>query len=247
MSIERSGLSAGIGIERVGGGFDARSVDLDAAIKRRLGGWTVRVSGYAGAAQTDVAAYARSFTRSSPQTASFTCSPRSATVIGQSQTASSPPHSLNLSLDLEQTTARGSVHAGGFATQLSDALVQADATSAFDAEYTAELAAANEVVCGAAARGSLQTLARRWESVPVLRQREWFVEGERHIGTVRLRAFIERFSDVVSVSPPGLALASSSLIPGAQVPHIAPLRGAFAASVPVGGATIALGARLFRQ
>jgi hypothetical protein len=230
--------------ERTGGGFSGRAIDVDASWKGRIAGFDARVAAYSGAAQSDVASYARSYPLSAPSGAALTCDPPSATVVAPSATALSPPRATTLTLDLERSSRLTTVQAGGFVSRVRNALVRAAVVdpAALPPGYDAALAAAYAPVCGNALLTANDTILQRWESIPVLDQREWFVDVRRRVGAIELRAFVERFDDVATVVG-NLAGRRTDVVRGAQLPHVSSLRTGFIASAPLGAAKLAAGIR----
>lgn len=245
LGLTRFGTTVGIGAERTEGAFSSGSLIFDAAFRARIAGFDTHIAGYAGPAQTEIASYVRSFSFASPATASFTCDPGSAVLTAPSETAPEPPHTVTLSVDATRSSSTTTVHVGGLYSRISNALVQAEIAdpSALPPGYIESLGNAYTLVCAPAPFNASNTVLQRYESLPVVEQREWFVEAERRFGAVRVGAFVERFGDVAVLIPDHLGGQRTDLIAGEQLPQIPVLRSALTVSAPVAAVTLAVGPR----
>ena len=202
------------------GDFAGTSLEARAHAGTTIHGTVVRLSAMDAQAQTQDAYSADAYNLAAPTTAAVTCGDPSTTVTGPSQTDGRHPQAETLDASIHRDLGHGaSVTAGGFLSDGHDMLVFATSqlSSALDPAYRAQLAQNFGVLCPGETLAASDMYVQRYESVPSLTGREWFLDGTIPFGAFRAELSYETYSLFTSSGAPDLQNVATALVPGAQL------------------------------
>ncbi len=235
---------ASLTAQHLGGAFAGSFLEATAFGAKRIAGIDARLSVSATQAQAEEAGYATSYPLAPPQTATVVCQPATATVDGPAHVGTTHPRSRTIALSLSREGDDGSIRVGAFRSDITNALIQADATGvALPAGYAAGLDDFLGTLCPGERLSPANTFVQRYESVGVLRQSEWYVDATRRLGPFSLEAFYETFADAPAWTPADLAGARTTLAAGAQLANVPLHRAGLTVAFTNGATMLAMGAR----
>jgi hypothetical protein len=167
------------------GAFPGTDLEARAHVKTTLAGTAVQLSATHTQAQLQEAYSAGAYDFSAPATASITCAGPSATIIGAAGALGRHPQADTLGVHAQRRLGQNAnVSAGGFISVSRDGLVfpasQLGAT--LDPAYRAQVAADVALLCPGHALGADGLFVQRYESVPRLVGREWFITCSLIVG-----------------------------------------------------------------
>ncbi len=227
LDYERSTGSHGYGFAlddaQRSGSFAGTDLEARAHVKTMLAGTALQLSASRAQTQVQEAYSAGAYEFGAPSAATITCSPPSATVVGPAGALGSHPTADTLDLHLRRRLANeATLSAGGFVSAGRDGLVfPASALGAtLDPAYRAQVASDVALLCPGRTLGAADLFVQRYESVPRLSGREWFVDATLPLGALRAEATYETYSLTAPQLPADLAGIPSTLVAGAQVPGV---------------------------
>jgi hypothetical protein len=202
------------------GDFAGTSLEARLHAGATIRGTVVRLSAIDAQAQTQDAYSADAYNLQAPTTAAITCGDPSTTVTGPSQTSGRHPQADTLDASIHRDLGHGaSITAGGFLSAGRDMLVFATSqlSSALDPAYRAQLAENFGVLCPGETLAASDIYVQRYESVPKVTGREWFVDGTIPFGAFRTEVSYETYSLFSPTGAPELQNVVTALVPGAQL------------------------------
>jgi hypothetical protein len=239
----QNGYGATLGADHLEGPFGGEALESTVFVSKRIGSINGRLSLSSSQAQSELATYATTYSLQPVETATLTCSPATASVAGASQTGTTHPRANDAILSLSQSAPTTTLHAGAFISDISNALVQATVPDVLlPPDYLSSLDRFFATLCPTHSLPVSDVFVQRYETVPVLRQQEWYIDDTRKLGNVSIELSYETFSDTA-------ALLSSerggvgTLVPGAQLPNVPLHRASVIVAVTHGKTIVALAAR----
>jgi hypothetical protein len=205
------------------GAFEGSSVEVRAHAGATIHGTVLRLSATDAQAQTQDAYSADAYNLAAPTGATVTCGDPSATVTGPSHTDGRHPQADTLDGSVHRELGHGaSITAGGFLSDGHDMLVfaQSGLSSSLDPAYRAQLQQNFGVLCPGENLTASDIYVQRYESVPSVLGREWFVDGAIPFGPFRAELSYETYSLYAPTGAPDLANVATALVPGSQLPGV---------------------------
>lgn len=248
--IDHGADSAGASVKarHISGDLSGSFVEADAFVAKRIDGIDGRFSIATTQSQTEEASYVSSYVLGPAQTASIVCSPGSATIVGPSLVGQTHPRAKTIQLSLARSGNTGSIKAGAFRSDITNALVMGEFGNAvLPPDYVASLNSVFDVLCPNEQIPAANILLQQYVSVPVLRQTTWYISGTRRLGPLTLQASYETFSDVPLDIPASLARSRTTLRSGAQLPGVPLHRGNVIVAYAGHDTTFAVGARFLSE
>jgi hypothetical protein len=242
---DKANAGASLTAKHIGGVFAGSFLEAAAFAGKRIAGTDARLSVSTTEAQSEEAAYATSSTLAPPQTSTVVCEPATSVVGGPADVGTTHPRSRTIALSLARGAKDGSIRAGAFRSDISNALVPADVGGlALPAGYAAGLSNFFDTLCPGQTLTQANSFVQQYETVNVLRQAEVYLDASRQLGPVSLEAFYETFADAPAQTPPGFAGLPTTLMRGQQLPNVPLHRAGLTVAFARRATTLAMGARL---
>lgn len=238
---ERSGahLSYGAngGLTTSSGQLGASTADFQAHARYTIGNIVAALSVAQEQSQTNESYGVGDQSLSSPYSANYNCTARSAQVFAPSIIDGRHPQKRLLDGSVQWSRAASSVTIGGFVSSETNAIVEDVAAQPLIAApgYAATIAQLYDGICPGS---TLDTLyADRYVQLPLVRSREFYLAGQRGVGSLTISGFYEVLARFATDDAPNSQ--SSSIIAYAQLPHVPRNRANVLITAPLGKAGFA--------
>lgn len=204
------------------GAFPGAAMEYGGYVSRYLLGNDVRVSAFDTRVQNNRVSYASALQLAPATAAQYSCGSSSAIVMAPSHVDGVYPHAETIEAQVERSAGPVQIVAGGFISETRDALVSTLAQDVGDLDrgYVSALQQGFARLCSGMSLAASGIFGERFESVPTLMSREWYIEPKIHLRDFVVQAMYETNSSYVPSLPADLLGIKSALIRGAQIDGI---------------------------